>query len=346
MATPRKASIEQLFPNQDSIGGVRCLAFTPEAPENMVQSSPGYFEELVRGCTQTDALAVGFGNPFLGAKLPLLDYDVEGSPQLPSITMPFLSEHNAALCAFILSHLTRTHLQWQLQYETNLILERRTTSEEQIERVRNLLRSYEKQIEAYDPSSRYGYYPQACEYMRQVLGSRLKHPLTGSEGQINTSKTRLEDEEDQLGALGQPEVEKKGPFAKAFKEIVDRVTKKERRATKESDTEQVDTAAQGEGVFNSTARWGMDERVARVARRRGMKNRLTAAIVGGLSVIGPMLIMAIHPSQVKTLVTASAAVILFAVGLAWKSSAQVEALLGTTAAYAAVLVVFVGVNSN
>ena len=88
------------------------------------------------------------------------------------------------------------------------------------------------------------------------------------------------------------------------------------------------------------------QRRDRVARRLGMRNRLIAAVFGGLSFIAPMLIMAIRPSQVKTLVTSSVAVLLFAVGLAWKSTAKIETLLATTAAYAAVMVVFVGVNSN
>lgn len=59
-----------------------------------------------------------------------------------------------------------------------------------------------------------------------------------------------------------------------------------------------------------------------------------------------MLIMAIHPSQLKTLVTASVAVVLFSLVVAWQSSAKMETLLATTAAYAAVLVVFVGTNSS
>ena len=88
------------------------------------------------------------------------------------------------------------------------------------------------------------------------------------------------------------------------------------------------------------------QRRDRVARRLGMRNRLIAAVFGGLSLIVPMLIMAIRPAQVKTLVTSSVAVLLFAVGLAWKSTAKIETLLATTAAYAAVMVVFVGVNSN
>lgn len=88
------------------------------------------------------------------------------------------------------------------------------------------------------------------------------------------------------------------------------------------------------------------ERRERLARRFGMRNRLIAAVLGGLSLVVPMLIMAIKPSQLKTLITSSVAVLLFSLGLAWKSSARTETLLATTAAYAAVMVVFVGVNSN
>ena len=88
------------------------------------------------------------------------------------------------------------------------------------------------------------------------------------------------------------------------------------------------------------------QRLARLERKHGMQRRFVVAIFGGLSVIAPMLVMAIHPSQVKTLATASVAVIVFALILAWKSSARVETLLATTAAYAAVLVVFVGVKNN
>lgn len=77
-----------------------------------------------------------------------------------------------------------------------------------------------------------------------------------------------------------------------------------------------------------------------------MRTRFVAAVSGGLSLIVPMLIMAINPSQIKTLVTSSVAVLLFSLGLAWKSSAKTETLLATTATYAAVMVVFVGVNSN
>ena len=54
--------------------------------------------------------------------------------------------------------------------------------------------------------------------------------------------------------------------------------------------------------------------------------------------------MAIHPIKEKTLVTASIAVFLFALAVAWKSSAKQQEVLGVTAAYAAVTVVFVGIS--
>ena len=93
-------------------------------------------------------------------------------------------------------------------------------------------------------------------------------------------------------------------------------------------------------------RYKKDRKYHRLRRRNEMPQRLTAAVFGGLSVIVPMLIMAINPSQAKTLVTSSVAVLVFALILAWRSSANMETLLATTAAYAAVMVVFVGVNGQ
>jgi hypothetical protein len=92
------------------------------------------------------------------------------------------------------------------------------------------------------------------------------------------------------------------------------------------------------------------------------------AVVGGLSLIIPMLIMTLHKSLLTSLVTISVAVLLFAFILAawpivhnhlpwvkkWKSvrgqdvssSLRANEVLLATAAYAAVLVVFVGSNGT
>ena len=70
--------------------------------------------------------------------------------------------------------------------------------------------------------------------------------------------------------------------------------------------------------------YGRMQRLARLEQKHGMQRRFVAAIFGGLSVTAPMLVMAIHQSEVKTLITASVAVVVFALIVAWKSSAQAE----------------------
>ncbi|KAF4632824.1 hypothetical protein G7Y89_g5301 [Cudoniella acicularis] len=75
-------------------------------------------------------------------------------------------------------------------------------------------------------------------------------------------------------------------------------------------------------------------------------SRLIVALVGGAFLIVPMLIMAINPGQTKSLVTASVSTLFFscAVSLGFNSSNN-EALV-STATYAAVLVVFVGITTT
>ena len=73
--------------------------------------------------------------------------------------------------------------------------------------------------------------------------------------------------------------------------------------------------------------------------------RILVALSGGLSLVIPMLIMSIEPNLTKSLVTTSAFVIAFGVGMAtFVPQSEYKDLLASTAAYAAVLVVFVGVN--
>ncbi|KAL2839821.1 hypothetical protein BJY01DRAFT_250303 [Aspergillus pseudoustus] len=72
--------------------------------------------------------------------------------------------------------------------------------------------------------------------------------------------------------------------------------------------------------------------------------RFIAALLGGVAVVGPMFIMVLHNDRTTTLSTASAAVVLFALMVASYSSAPPEVLWSVVAAYAAVMVVFVGAN--
>ena len=68
------------------------------------------------------------------------------------------------------------------------------------------------------------------------------------------------------------------------------------------------------------------------------------ALVGGLFLIGPMLIMVTVNTLVASLVVTSACVVLFGLVMAWRLEKPFD-VLSATAAYAAVLVVFVGTSS-
>ena len=72
--------------------------------------------------------------------------------------------------------------------------------------------------------------------------------------------------------------------------------------------------------------------------------RFIVAMTGGLSLVIPMLIMSIPQGSTRCLVTTSVAVGLFAGIISVGFSASNAETLGITAAYAAVLVVFVGTS--
>lgn len=83
------------------------------------------------------------------------------------------------------------------------------------------------------------------------------------------------------------------------------------------------------------------------AKSREMKSifwtRLLVAGSAGLALIAPMLIMTLHPTKLTSLLTASLFIIAVAVILAGvMEDAQNKDIVAATAAYAAVLVVFVG----
>lgn len=73
--------------------------------------------------------------------------------------------------------------------------------------------------------------------------------------------------------------------------------------------------------------------------------RLYMAIFGGFAVVAPMLLMVLYKHLLTSLLTTSLAVFLFALAMATFSTANPETLLAAVAAYAAVLVVFVGTSS-
>jgi hypothetical protein len=82
-------------------------------------------------------------------------------------------------------------------------------------------------------------------------------------------------------------------------------------------------------------------------RKQAFSERLWMGAFGGIALIGPMLLMSLHRDLKTSLITCSAATVLFAVVLAiLGKSLKGQEVLGATAAYAAVLVVFVGTSMS
>lgn len=75
-------------------------------------------------------------------------------------------------------------------------------------------------------------------------------------------------------------------------------------------------------------------------------NRVWGAAFGGLSLILPMIIMTINSTVQKSLVVSSLFVLLVAILVSRFSDGSWKDVLGVTAAYAAVLVVFVGTTAG
>lgn len=82
----------------------------------------------------------------------------------------------------------------------------------------------------------------------------------------------------------------------------------------------------------------------RLSRLKQAMRRLLMALLGGLAIIAPFLIMLLVGGQLVRLVCACAFMLAFAVGLAVGSELEPDRIGLATAAYAAALVVFVGTN--
>ncbi|KAL5313045.1 hypothetical protein ACEPPN_019472 [Leptodophora sp. 'Broadleaf-Isolate-01'] len=82
-----------------------------------------------------------------------------------------------------------------------------------------------------------------------------------------------------------------------------------------------------------------------IAQKSALSSRLVMALFGGIALIAPMLVMVFHPSRSVSLITSSLATFLFAIILAFGARDSTgKDVLAATAAYTAVLVVFVGTS--
>jgi VIT1/CCC1 family predicted Fe2+/Mn2+ transporter len=97
----------------------------------------------------------------------------------------------------------------------------------------------------------------------------------------------------------------------------------------------------------STAIGSREANLKAAHRKRRLLNRMAMSAFGGLTLILPMLIMVLDPRKVTTVVVTS--VFTLGIGLilaVWMKDAESKDMIAATAAYAAVLVVFVGAGSN
>jgi len=110
--------------------------------------------------------------------------------------------------------------------------------------------------------------------------------------------------------------------------------------------EQIDGATKSIGqvllkVMNETTSGITKDKEAK--ERQALWARLLIALGGGLALIGPMLIMVLHPEKLTALITTSCSVVGVAVVLAVvMRDSQPKDIVAFTAAYTAVLVVFIG----
>jgi lipopolysaccharide export LptBFGC system permease protein LptF len=93
--------------------------------------------------------------------------------------------------------------------------------------------------------------------------------------------------------------------------------------------------------INATKRQEVDEEMKK-NKVSALWKRFWVSFFGGLALIAPMLLMVLHRDQTTALATTSGSVLLFACIVSLFTSATPEVAIGAVAAYAAVLVVFVG----
>ncbi|GAB7334730.1 hypothetical protein MBLNU13_g06662t1 [Cladosporium sp. NU13] len=80
------------------------------------------------------------------------------------------------------------------------------------------------------------------------------------------------------------------------------------------------------------------------ARAEQLTVRFLMAVTGGLALLIPMLVMTYFPGKNVSVVTTSVAMLIFAIVITLATQLAPDQVLGATAAYAAVLVVFVGTS--
>jgi Family of unknown function (DUF6594) len=107
----------------------------------------------------------------------------------------------------------------------------------------------------------------------------------------------------------------------------------------------VDTAIRSDYAVLPPIAFATRKEHNRYARKSEIWKRLYMALFGGIALVGPMLIMVLYKHQLSSILTVSICVFLFGLLMAFFSTGSPETVLAAVAAYAAVLVVFIGAST-
>jgi hypothetical protein len=149
--------------------------------------------------------------------------------------------------------------------------------------------------------------------------------------------------------MGQSFQLRQDPFYVSGERIVDRCMLEAAMKGKGYGADQLREAHQSMGKWEAEGArsepvGGTRDENFQLAWIKGFRQRVFAAVVGGLFLIGPMWLMVLHKTRYTALVSTTVFVAVFGLMMARVLDKLMD-VLSSTAAYAAVLVVFVGLNT-
>ncbi|KAI0199846.1 hypothetical protein F4808DRAFT_431470 [Astrocystis sublimbata] len=205
------------------------------------------------------------------------------------------------------------HLQYQLATELAKI-EKTTVTDEQLERIRDVLHKYTSSLRNFEFIHTNRWNTQfvkdiAASRLDNGKGSKLQAAILAEHGlQVGASHRSLFKDLDLLGSFDSELMRQSSAIGRSL------------------GTERIDVVARQE----------------RLIQTRVMTRRFLFAIVGGLIIIVPILILLVGEEVPKSLEVISASIVIFAILVAFFTKLEPENLLASTAAYAAVLVGVIG----
>lgn len=140
LAAEEERILHLSFPNERAMRWPRFRS--PKVPvlEQGQMSSPEYYKSLVSKSAAIESLTHAENDDDDEVpSFPLYQNNGSGKALMPQT--PGSSE-GLGLSLRVLSNIVGTHLEMQMQHETRMILEQKTTSSEQIERISGTMRDY------------------------------------------------------------------------------------------------------------------------------------------------------------------------------------------------------------